>query len=122
MRPTQLDPAYINRRVILPYGLQVEEVEKAVAETYRLFHGLNDFLQNSGFRRLEELLLGNSLSGIISEFLVKNIARASDKLEVNMKVGGHPDLLPKGYYSSNLERSRGDRNQIVNSTGRLARS
>ena len=48
------------------------------------------------------MLLGNSLSGIISEFLVKNIARTAATLEANMKVGGHPDLLPKGHYSSNL--------------------
>jgi len=102
MRPTELDPRYVNRSVIFPYGLKVEEVEKAVAETYRLFHGLNDFLEGAGFRPLEELLLGNSLSGIISEFLVKNAARASETLEANMKVGGHPDLLPKGHYSSNL--------------------
>ena len=91
-RPIQLDPRYVNRLVVLPDGLKVEEVEKAVAETYRLFHGLNDFLLNGGFRPLEELLLGNSLSGIISEFLVKNIARASETLEANTKVGGHPDL------------------------------
>jgi hypothetical protein len=51
---------------------------------------------------LEELLLGNSLSGIISEFLVKNIARASATLEANLKVGGHPDLFPQGHYTSNL--------------------
>jgi len=101
-RPTQLDTTYINRGVELPYGLQVSEVEKGVAETYRLFHGINDFLIHDGFRPLEELLLGNSLSGILSEFLVKNIARASQTLEANMKVGGHPDLLPKGHYSSNL--------------------
>jgi len=100
-RPTQLDPRYVNRRVTLPYGLTVPEVEQAVAETYRLFHGLNDYLIESGFRPLEELLLGNSLSGIISEFLVKNIARTSASLEANSKVGGHPDLLPKGHYSSN---------------------
>ena len=73
-----------------------------MAETYRLFHGLNDFLESSGFRPLEELLLGNSLSGMISEFLVKNIARAAETLETNAKVGGHPDLLPKGHYASNL--------------------
>ena len=101
-RPTKLDPRYVNRRVILPYELRAEEVEEAVAETYRLFHGLNDFLEGADFRPLEELLLGNSLSGIISEFLVKNIARASAALEANMKVGGHPDLLPRGHYSSNL--------------------
>jgi len=82
--------------------LGVDEVERAVAETYRLLHGLNDYLVGAGFMSLEELLLGNSLSGIISEFLVKNIARASTTLEANLKVGGHPDLLPKGHYSSNL--------------------
>lgn len=101
-RLIKLDPRYVNRRVLLPYTLKVEEVEKAVAETYRLFHGINDFLNSSGFRSLEEVLLGNSLSGILSEFLVKNIARASETLEANMKVGGHPDLLPRGYSSSNL--------------------
>ena len=36
-RPTKLDPRYVNRRVALPYGLKVEEIEQAVAETYRLF-------------------------------------------------------------------------------------
>lgn len=101
-RPTELDPQYVNRHASLPYGLRVDEVEKAVAETYRLLHGLNDYLVGAGFLSLEELLLGNSLSGIISEFLVKNIARASTTLEANLKVGGHPDLIPKGHYSSTL--------------------
>lgn len=101
-RPTRLDPRYVNRSVTLPYGLTVSEVEQAVAETYRLFHGLNDYLVERGYRPLEDLLLGNSLSGIISEFLVKNIARVSATLEANLKVGGHPDLLPKGHYSSNF--------------------
>ena len=101
-RPTQLDIRYLNRKVALPYGLTVDEVAAAVAETYRLFHGLNDSLTGGGFRPLEELLLGNSLSGIISEFLVKNIARVSVTLEANLKTGGHPDLLPKGRYTSNL--------------------
>jgi hypothetical protein len=73
-----------------------------VAETYRLYTGLNQFLATGGFRPLHELLLGNSLSGIISEFLVKNLARSSAVLEANIKVGGHPDLLPRSYYASNL--------------------
>lgn len=100
--PTRLEPTFINNNVILPYQLNVDEIEKAVAETYRLFNGLNDYLTSSGFRQLDELLLGNSLSGILSEFLVTNIARVSGSLVANLKVGGHPDLLPQGYYSSNL--------------------
>jgi hypothetical protein len=39
-RPMQLESRYINKQVILPYELTVQEVEEAVAETYRLFHGL----------------------------------------------------------------------------------
>lgn len=91
---------YLNRTATLPYGLTVAEVAEAVSETYRLFNGLNGFLTGSGFRPFEELLLGNSLSGVLSEFLVKNIARCSDKVLANVKVGGHPDLLPVGIYSS----------------------
>jgi hypothetical protein len=101
-RPTQLDSKYVNRKVSLPYGLTIDEVTTAVSETYRLFNGVNNFLITSGFRPLEELLLGNSLSGILSEFLVKNLGRSSHSLVANVKVGGHPDLLPKGYYASNL--------------------
>ncbi len=101
-RPAQLVPQYVNPKISLPYQLTVDEVSKAVAETYRLFNGLNNFLTSNGFSPMEELLLGNSFSGILSEFLVKNIARVSNTLVANLKVGGHPDLLPKGYYSSNL--------------------
>ena len=100
--PTGLDNRYVNHRAQLPYDLTVEEVVRAVAETYRLFHGLNRYLVAQGFRPLEELLLGNSLSGIISEVLVKNIARVSAMLEANLKVGGYPDLLPQGRYPTNL--------------------
>ncbi len=113
--PTKLNPRYVNRKVILPYRLKVDEVERAVSETYRLFHGLNENLRNNGFSPLEELILGNSLSGIISEFLVKNIARVSRTLEANLKVGGHPDLLPKGHYSSNLVLKGGEGIEVKSS-------
>lgn len=62
IQPTRLDPRYINLQTTLPYGLMVTEVELAVAETYRLFHGLNDYLVRNGFRVLEDLLLGNSFN------------------------------------------------------------
>ncbi len=101
-RPIGLISEYINSKVNLPYGLSVDEVKVAVAETYRLLNGVNDYLVKAGFLPLDQLLLGNSLSGVVSEFLVKNLARASSALEANMKVGGHPDLLPRGHYSSNL--------------------
>lgn len=93
-----LDARYVNHATTLPYGLTVAQVAEGVAETYRLYDGINRFLASSGFRPLEELLLGNSLSGLVSELLVKNIARVSTTLVANRKVGGHPDLLPKDKY------------------------
>jgi len=93
-----LDSRYLNHAAALPYGLTVAQVAEGVRETYRLYDGINRFLASSGFRRLEELLLGNSLSSLVSELLVKNIARASTTLVANKKVGGHPDLLPKDKY------------------------
>lgn len=103
----RLDPRYLNSSVDLPYGLTVDEVAEGVSETYRLFDGLNRYLVSQGFKPLEELLLGNSLSGIISELLVKNISRSSKAVEANLKVGGYPDLLPRGHYESN-QISKGD--------------
>jgi hypothetical protein len=97
-----LDTNYVNHSAVIPHGLTVAQVKQAVSETYRLLDGINNYLLNSGFRPLEELVLGNSLSGLISEFVVKNIARASTTLVANTKVGGYPDLLPKGKYDSCL--------------------
>jgi len=99
-RPSGLDARYVNWNAQLPYGVTVGHVAEATAETYRLFHGVNEYLVEDGLRPLEELLLGNSLSGIISEFLVKNMARVCPTLIANEKVGGHPDLLPAGHYTS----------------------
>ncbi len=95
-----LDSRYVNHATTLPYGLTVSQVADGVRETYRLYDGINRYLVSAGFRPLEELLLGNSLSGLVSEFLVKNIARVSTTLIANRKVGGHPDLLPKDKYPS----------------------
>lgn len=96
----ELDGRYVNWGAELPYGLRTAEIVVAVRETYRLFHGINEFLLSKGYRPLEELILGNSLSGLISEFVVKNIARACPRLNANRKVGGYPDLLPADRYES----------------------
>ncbi len=91
---------YFNKYVNLPYDLKVEEVREAMQEIYGLLHDINRILFERSRSRLEDTILGNSLSGIISELLVKLIADKSSGLIRNEKVGGHPDLLPVGYYDS----------------------
>ena len=91
---------YFNRHVILPYDLSIGEVRAGMLEVYEVLHDINRILFDRSASRLEDTILGNSLSGIISELLVKSIADKSPSLIRNEKVGGHPDLLPIGYYDS----------------------
>ena len=92
---------FIYENTALPYGLKSLEVIAGIQDTYRLLHQINKFLVNQGLDRLEDLLLGNSLSGLISEVLVKSISNNSKTMVRNEKIGGHPDLIPRGKYPNN---------------------
>lgn len=89
---------YFNSGAELPCGLTVSEIRQAIIDTYEFLFDLNNFFVSKGYARLEELLLGNSRSGMISEILVKHIGENSSTLTRNRKVGGHPDLIPRGKY------------------------
>jgi hypothetical protein len=96
----RLNEDYFNPRAVLPYGLQIRQVRSTVEDLYTILNALNTILYEQVQRRLEDLILGNSMSGIVSELLVKALGDRSDTLVRNEKVGGHPDLLPIGYYDS----------------------
>jgi hypothetical protein len=96
LRKPELHEKGFNYAAKLPYGLTVDEVKHALENVYRFLHDLNNFLIGSGYERLEEMILGNSLSGFISEMVVKNLGASSKTLARNTKVGGHPDLIPRG--------------------------
>jgi hypothetical protein len=83
----------------LPYNLRTEDVKIAMTKTYMLLNLLNTTLVNNGYDRLEELLLTNAFAGFLSEVLVRNLAQSTELLARNRKVGGHPDLIPKGKYA-----------------------
>jgi len=96
-RPIVLEE-HFNDGAALPYGLTVAEVKQAVHGTYDFLHAINTFLVERRYGRLEDILLGNSFAGVLSETLVKNLSDASDTLTRNRKVGGHPDLILPGRY------------------------
>lgn len=93
-----LNRAYINWHAVLPYRLTVQEVVDGVERAYSLFYEINNFLVGKGLDRLEDLLLGNALSGMLSEVLVKSLSDCAKTLVRNEKIGGHPDLIPRGKY------------------------
>lgn len=89
---------YFNRAAILPFGLTVENIEAAINSTYDFLHDVNKFLIRRGYDRLEDMLLGNSFAGILSEVLVQNLAKHSTTLVRNRYVGGYPDLIVRGHH------------------------
>ncbi|HUC00386.1 MAG TPA: hypothetical protein VMS11_11220 [Solirubrobacterales bacterium] len=99
-RPTLFDEGF-NEDVDLPFDLQVAEVREALEEVYDFLRDINYFLASRGYDRLEEIILGNSLSGFISELVVKRIGANSETLARNEKIGGHPDLIPRDKYPDN---------------------
>ena len=87
-----------NQSATLPYGLAVDEVRATLEGVYDFLFDLNTFLVSRGYDRLEDIILGNSLSGFISELVVKGLGANSKTMARNAKIGGHPDLIPRGRY------------------------
>lgn len=108
LRPTLYEQGF-RADAKLPFGLRVREVAQALEQVYDFLHDLNAFLVDRGYDRLEETILSNSLSGFISELVVRNLGRSSKTLARNAKIGGHPDLIPRGEYADDavLHASRG---------------
>lgn len=98
-RPALVDK-YFHENSRLPYGLTVGEIRKAISAAYDLLDGLNQYLVSRGYGRLEDLLLGNSFAGVLSEVLVKSISDCSVTMTRNLQIGGFPDLIPRGRYAS----------------------
>lgn len=97
IRPN-LHPRGFRYDIVLPYGLTAATVEAAMNDIYDWLHKVNEYMVDRGWERLEESLLGNTFSGVISELLVRNVAKRTAGLVRNRKVGGRPDLLPAETY------------------------
>lgn len=100
LKKATLVEEFLNRDAELPYGLTVREVQWAMNETYGLLYDLNGFLVRQGHERLEDMLLGNSFSGVVSEVIVRALVKHSKTLTRNLQVGGHPDLILRGRHES----------------------
>lgn len=85
---------YINRGAVLPYNLPPDDIVAGLNRVYGMLYTINLALTERGYGRLEDMLLGNSFAGIMSELLVKSIALSSSTVIANELVGGFPDLLP----------------------------
>lgn len=80
----------------LPYGMKTEHIQQAMEFVYSILDDMSRPLVARGVGRVEDFMLGNSRSGLISELLVRQLAQNTG-MKRNVLVGGFPDLLPAHY-------------------------
>jgi hypothetical protein len=80
----------------LPYGVSVTHIQQPIQIVYSILDDMSRPLIGRGIGRVEDFMLGNSLSGMISELLVQQLAQTTG-MKRNIRVGGFPDLLPEHY-------------------------
>ena len=87
-----------NPDAVLPYGLTVEPV-------FRAMQGFNDFLgfinqqlYTKEIPRFESMLMPANFSSIVGEFMNSSIPKHCPAIVKNRYHNGHPDLIPAGYY------------------------
>ena len=83
----------------LPYGLTVQEVMRACEQVHGYLFEMNGHSVSMGFDRFEETLLGNTFAGMLSELIVRAVSTESATLARNVRIGGHPDLIPIGLHA-----------------------
>lgn len=96
--PSRVSADGFNPNVQLPFGLTTDAVRKAM-EAYVDFIGfLNQQLHTRGIERMESMLMAANFSSMVSEFIISNIPKHTNRMVKNKYHNGHPDLIPAGRY------------------------
>jgi hypothetical protein len=98
----QAEPAHADDSVVLPYGMTATGVVAAVNDLYGYLHALNRASIDHGYHRLEDLMQPAGFSGLLSNLVVRSLARefgnATPGLAANQYPNGRPDLVPRAHY------------------------
>ncbi len=94
-----VDQSALNREIVLPYQLRVEDFAIAMQDVYDFFFDVNSLFQEKGLPRYEEVLRAAGMSGMISDMLTASLASHSRTLCQNLYHNGHPDLIVETKYA-----------------------
>jgi hypothetical protein len=89
-----------NPATVLPYGLTVEHVFKAMQGFNDFLGFINQQLYTKEIPRFESMLMPANFSSIVGEFMNSSIPKHCPAIVKNRYHNGHPDLVPAGYYPS----------------------
>lgn len=99
--PVPIKKACFNRNCILPYGLEVIHVRRAMQEFISFIGFINQQLHAKEMPRLERFLMPANFSSIVGEFMNASIPKYCPTLVKNQYHNGHPDLIPADEFPQN---------------------
>jgi hypothetical protein len=101
MRRIPIRRDYFNTEVNLPYGLLLADIKATLEDTHAFVHSLNKVFYRQMGLRVEDILMAATFSGMLSEFIVRQLSKHSSTVTRNLYHNGHPDLLPINRYPGN---------------------
>ncbi len=87
-----------NPRVVLPHGLTVKHMHRAMNDFVNFLGFINEQLHTKEIERLETMLMPANFSSIVGEFMTSSIPKYCKSLVKNQYHNGHPDMIPKGRF------------------------
>ena len=105
--PVPLNPLGFNNQAVLPCGLTVESIHKAMVEFVGFLEFLNIQLQTRRLPRLECLMMQANFSSLVGEFMVRSIPKYFPGIVRNRYHNGYPDMVPSRHYLNDAVQ-RGD--------------
>jgi hypothetical protein len=97
-----VEPADADDAVEMPYGMTAAGIVASIRDLYAYLQAINRASIEHGYDRLEDIMLPAGFSGLMSELVVRSVARelqtALPGVARNMRPGGRPDLVPRATY------------------------
>jgi hypothetical protein len=97
----------LNPDAVVPFGVTVEHVFRAMQEFTNFLDGVDSGLMKKGIARLEDMLMPANFSSIVGEFVAATIPKHARAVVKNKYHNGHPDLLPAGKYPGDAAQHAG---------------
>jgi|GEM_PF-6933987 len=91
---------WFNPQAELPYQLTTKEIKSTLEDIHKFVFRLNEMLYREMGQRIEDILMAATFSGMLSEFIVRQLSAHSLMLTRNLYHNGHPDLIPRDRYPS----------------------
>lgn len=97
--PVPISGDRFNTNVVMPYGLTVRHVQRAMQEFIDFLGFINQQLYTKKIERLESFFMPANFSSMVGEFMGSAIPKHCKSLVRNKYHNGHPDMVPAGHYS-----------------------